>query len=355
MKTTAKIDLAFTARRSLALVALAASCFQPARLAAEPPPPRPPGAPKTESETQDAEAARKKSEARRRALRPAAELKLGGKKISVAYQATSAESADFKRLDALKPGEVVQFTQSQAIKLKTEASLKFGEAVIKSENVAKKYPGVYSLWIKKTGRGWALLFNERADVFGTQHDAKADVAEVPLDQAAEFSGLEPKLKIELAEAGEGKGKLAITWGARQWMAPFALADAPNDAPAAPTAKESKPAAAARPADPKALTNTVAFTPESVAEGKGIYLRNCQRCHGVDGRALENIDFEATDLTRPETWIYGTTDGEAFVSTKFGSGKDMPPFEGKLDDAQIWKIVNHIKSLWPKDAKPVTAQ
>ncbi|MBI1783784.1 c-type cytochrome [Candidatus Sumerlaeota bacterium] len=312
-----------------------------------------PGQEKKESVPQDAEAARKQTEARRRTMRPAAELKLGEKKIVVSYAATSAESPAFKQVESCKEGSVIEFTDGQAIKLKTEIGLKFGGAVIRAGNIAPGYPGVYSLWIKKTAAGWSLVFNEKADVFGTQHNPKADVAEVPL--RFETKDHEPKFKAELAAGDGGKNTLAFAWGTNRWIAEFApAAEASGGSESKTPEKEAKPAADARPADPKSLKNPIALTAASVAEGKAIYLRNCQRCHGVDGRALENIDFEATNLTKPDVWVHGTSDGEIFASTKFGAGADMPPFAGKLSDEEIWKIVNHIRSLWPKAAAPESA-
>ena len=83
-------------------------------------------------------------------------------------------------------------------------------------------------------------------------------------------------------------------------------------------------------------------------GRTQYLRHCHICHGFDGRALENIDFEATDLTDPERWRFGTTDGDLFRSTKYGAGLDMPPFEAELDDTEIWELVHYLRSIGPEE-------
>ena len=95
-------------------------------------------------------------------------------------------------------------------------------------------------------------------------------------------------------------------------------------------------------------NPTPYTETAEKRGRTHYLRHCQICHGFDGRALENIDFEATDLTDPERWRFGTTDGDLFRSTKFGADLDMPPFEAELDDAEIWELVHYLRSLGPEE-------
>lgn len=95
-------------------------------------------------------------------------------------------------------------------------------------------------------------------------------------------------------------------------------------------------------------NPTPYTQAAEKRGRTHYLRHCQICHGFDGRALENIDFEATDLTDPERWRFGTTDGDLFRSTKHGAGLDMPPFEAELDDAEIWELVHYLRSLGPEE-------
>ncbi|MXW00991.1 MAG: cytochrome c [Holophagales bacterium] len=98
----------------------------------------------------------------------------------------------------------------------------------------------------------------------------------------------------------------------------------------------------------AAVNPTPYTQAAEKRGRTHYLRHCQICHGFDGRALENIDFEATDLTDPERWRFGTTDGDLFRSTKFGAGLDMPPFQAELDDTEIWALVHYLRSLGPEE-------
>lgn len=86
-------------------------------------------------------------------------------------------------------------------------------------------------------------------------------------------------------------------------------------------------------------------------GKATYLRLCQYCHGADGKALENIDFEATNLTDPSRYKYGAEAAQIFNSIKNGAGDDMLPFKDKATDEQIWQLVAFILSIGPEERRP----
>lgn len=117
------------------------------------------------------------------------------------------------------------------------------------------------------------------------------------------------------------------------------------------------AGAERPAahEAKHLRNPVPYTAVTAREGRKTYLRLCQYCHGADGRAQANPDFEAPSLRDPDEWRYGLTDGELFVSIKFGAGHDMPPFAKQLDDERIWELVHYVRSIGPKELRSVEAE
>lgn len=310
------------------------------------------GAPKAESRAQSEEEARRESERRRAMLRPSARLELAGKKLSIAYGPEPSDSDDFRRLETLADGETAFFTRQQAIKLSTEAHLAFGDAVVRAHNVAPNYPGVYSLWLARAGDGWKLVFNSKADVFGTQRRTEADVVSIPLVE----SKAEPveNLKIELAKgADDASATLKIAWGDRAWSAAFrvateAEAEVGAGSAAAPPEEAAASPTAALEGDPKTWKNPFPADAAALAYGKSLYLRNCQQCHGADGRALENIDFEATDLTNPARWYHGTTEGEVFRSIKLGAGDDMPPYVDKLSDEEIWKLTAFVQGWWPKE-------
>jgi mono/diheme cytochrome c family protein len=97
-----------------------------------------------------------------------------------------------------------------------------------------------------------------------------------------------------------------------------------------------------------------YTRKSIARGRQFYLVNCVECHDQDGKGLNRRDFNSTvpaDLTDPDGWVHGTTAEAIFASIREGTKQDMPPYKGKLDDDQIWHIVNFVRSLWPEAKRP----
>ena len=109
------------------------------------------------------------------------------------------------------------------------------------------------------------------------------------------------------------------------------------------------------AEAKQLRNPVPYSAGISREGRKTYLRLCQYCHGADGRAQANPDFEAPSLRAPAEWHYGATDGELFVSIKFGAGHDMPPFGKQLADERVWQLVHYVRSIGPKELRPVETE
>ncbi len=100
-----------------------------------------------------------------------------------------------------------------------------------------------------------------------------------------------------------------------------------------------------------LTSPIPYSKDSIRTGRKTYLRLCQYCHGADGRAEANPDFEAPSLRNPKEWRYGATDGEIFTSIRDGAGHEMPPFHKQLTEDQIWQIVQYIRSIGPKALRP----
>ena len=180
----------------------------------------------TEPKAQELEKAglRRRIRARRRgpSQTERTRLTLADKAISIRFDKAKVEEPDFSQIDSIAEGEVVRFLRHQSTKLRTETDLRFGDAWVKTENVADDYPGVYSLWLQKTSEGWSLLFNEKADVWGTQHDAEADAASVPLRFSSDVAEEAATFTVELTEA-DGGGQLTIRWGPYQWETGFTVA------------------------------------------------------------------------------------------------------------------------------------
>jgi len=100
-----------------------------------------------------------------------------------------------------------------------------------------------------------------------------------------------------------------------------------------------------PANSKSMKNPVATGDASAKAGLALYTKNCASCHGkaglgdgVKARALKTFpgDFSKADFQ-------GQTDGDHFYKTKTGRG-EMPKYEGKLADNDIWNVVNYMRTF-----------
>lgn len=147
-----------------------------------------------------------------------ARLRFGDDKIRVTFGSLKMDSADYAKLNELSDDAVYTYAGSRATKLFTDTDLQFGKTTVKAHNVSPDYPGVYSLWLKRQGDTWSLVFNEQPDIWGTQHDAAFDVATVPLT-AGKASKAQEQFLVTLEEAGDG-GQLTLAWGDTTWSAPF---------------------------------------------------------------------------------------------------------------------------------------
>ncbi len=98
-----------------------------------------------------------------------------------------------------------------------------------------------------------------------------------------------------------------------------------------------------------LKNPVPIDAASVEAGKVLYKRHCASCHGPNAKGDGGMALSGgtpSDLT-DETWDYGSTDGEIFVAIRDGVSADMLAYKEKLNEKQIWQVVNFLRSLGPK--------
>lgn len=100
-----------------------------------------------------------------------------------------------------------------------------------------------------------------------------------------------------------------------------------------------------PANFKTMKNPAAKGDASNKAGMALYNKNCASCHGKTGlgdgvkaRALKQFpgDFSKADYQ-------AQSDGDHFYKTKFGRG-EMPKYEGKLTDDDIWNMVNYMRTF-----------
>lgn len=217
--TTTQISLVPLA--SLALLAVLLLVTAPIAAQESSPPSQADSAPATaQAADDDAEATAEARRERIRRLRYGnlAEIELGDKQLRISYPDLLADSADYRAFETLAPGEVAAWTSGRAVKLLTHASLSFDGVVVPYGNVSPDYPGVYSLWPKRTADGWRLVFNGDADIWGSQRNPAADAVEVPLEHSRPDDPTE-KLTIEFVEVDPG-AVLRIAWGDHQFLAKF---------------------------------------------------------------------------------------------------------------------------------------
>jgi mono/diheme cytochrome c family protein len=96
---------------------------------------------------------------------------------------------------------------------------------------------------------------------------------------------------------------------------------------------------------KTLKNPVKSDAASIEAGKVLWNKNCASCHGKtglgDGVKARTLDDSPGDFSKP---VYqNLTDGEIFGRTKLGH-EEMPKYEGKIADEDIWAIVNFTRKL-----------
>lgn len=105
------------------------------------------------------------------------------------------------------------------------------------------------------------------------------------------------------------------------------------------------------------------TPEGLAEGKDLFIKNCSGCHGLegrsDGKSTERIVDIASDaiwprnLTKPWLFRRGSALKDMFLTIRTGlSGTAMPRFlEKTLNDQQAWNLLHYVKTLATSENRP----
>ena len=100
-----------------------------------------------------------------------------------------------------------------------------------------------------------------------------------------------------------------------------------------------------PAKYKTMKNPKASSAASIAAGKELWLKHCASCHGKtglgDGPKARTLETFPVDFTKAA--FQGQTDGDLFYKTKIGRA-EMPKYEGKIADDDIWFMVHFMRSL-----------
>jgi len=103
-------------------------------------------------------------------------------------------------------------------------------------------------------------------------------------------------------------------------------------------------------------------PQKVALGARLYAEHCAACHGADLEGQPDWRQRRPDGRLPapphdesgHTWHHPAA--QLFALTKQGPAaiagggyqSDMPAYQGKLSDAEIWAVLSYLKSRWPAE-------
>src|SRR5262245_7763478 len=140
-----------------------------------------------------------------------AELKVPAGAVTVDYGRPSLKGRDM--LAQLQDGAFWRIGMNEATVFTTPVDLSFGDTKVPK--------GSYSLWLKRQGEDFVLVFNSQTGQWGTRHDASKDVYTVPLKKDALSAPIET-FTIDLKEASKG-GDLVLSWGQTKLDAPFTTA------------------------------------------------------------------------------------------------------------------------------------
>jgi ectoine hydroxylase-related dioxygenase (phytanoyl-CoA dioxygenase family) len=65
------------------------------------------------------------------------------------------------------------------------------------------------------------VFNDEPDVWGTQHNPKADRVEIPLQHTEGHDATRP-FAVAVVPSSVDRGRLLVIWGSHEWTADFVI-------------------------------------------------------------------------------------------------------------------------------------
>lgn len=95
-----------------------------------------------------------------------------------------------------------------------------------------------------------------------------------------------------------------------------------------------------------MANPVKSSATSIAEGKALWVKHCQSCHGKtgkgDGTKAASLKTEPGNFVTPA--FQKQSDGSLFYKVSEGR-EDMPSFKKKIPDTEeIWSLVVYMRTL-----------
>lgn len=100
-----------------------------------------------------------------------------------------------------------------------------------------------------------------------------------------------------------------------------------------------------PAEAEQQNNPVRYDVDSVAAGQQLFVRHCQQCHGYYGEGNGIVGAVLVDQKPANLLRLAGKQAEGAFAWKIRQGRgQMPAFQDKLSDTEIWQIVNFVASL-----------
>lgn len=100
-----------------------------------------------------------------------------------------------------------------------------------------------------------------------------------------------------------------------------------------------------PAKYETMKNPTKANKENLAIGKSLYSKHCKSCHGNtglgDGTKAANLKGDLGDFSSKE--YQAQSDGALFYKSYIGR-KDMPNYEKKMSEEDMWFTVNYMRTM-----------
>jgi mono/diheme cytochrome c family protein len=100
-----------------------------------------------------------------------------------------------------------------------------------------------------------------------------------------------------------------------------------------------------PAKYEKMTNPEDASKSNIAMGKSLYAKHCQSCHGKaglgDGPKAMEVEGDLGDFSSEE--FQAQSDGALFYKSYIGR-KDMPNYEKKMSEEDMWLVVHYMRTL-----------
>ena len=97
---------------------------------------------------------------------------------------------------------------------------------------------------------------------------------------------------------------------------------------------------------KQVKNPTTDFDSSIKRGEGMFIKNCSKCHGLNGNGYGVVAHGFTTFPR-QLWIWNNTgpetDGYLFWFITNGRS-DMPPWGLVLSENERWDLINYIKTI-----------